>query len=146
MRTALSALALAAAMFALPAPAARAQETPGSPAAGIYEVTYAEVSNNCTEGAVTLKSGTLTVTVSGGKLAVEIANLPRMVGAAAKGGKIKAQSEGDPSKSDRAGGKFSVGGKVDGGGVIKLVLDAEHYAARKPSCTQSWSVTGRRKP
>jgi hypothetical protein len=114
-------------------------------AAGSYEVTVTEVSNNCTEGAVALKGGTLVVTVSGGKLAVEVAGVPRMVGSAAKGGKIKAQSEADPSKSDRPGGKFSIGGKVDGAGTIKLVLDAEHYAGKKPTCTQSWSVTGRKK-
>lgn len=114
-------------------------------AAGTYEVTFAEVSNNCTEGAVALKAGTLTVTVTGGKLAVEVGGVPRMVGSAAKGGKIKAQSEADPSKSDRPGGKFSVGGKVDSTGTIKLVLDAEHYAGKKPTCTQSWSVTGRKK-
>jgi hypothetical protein len=143
MRTALSALVLAAASIAMPAPSsAQASDAQG---AGAYEVVYAEVSNNCTTGAVTLKSGTLTVTITGGKLAVEIATVPRMVGSSAKGGKIKAQSEGDPSKSDRPAGKFSVGGKVDGSGTIKLVLDAEHYADKKPTCTQSWSVTGKKK-
>jgi hypothetical protein len=155
MRTALSAGPLIAVVLAvglgaaLAAPAtafAQAAPSPGDEgAAGTYEVTYAEVSNNCTEGAVALKSGSLTVVVTGGKLAVDIAGVPRMVGNAAKGGKIKAQSEADPSKSDRPGGKFSVGGKVDGTGTIKLVLDAEHYAGKKPTCTQSWSVTGRKK-
>jgi hypothetical protein len=150
MRTALSAGPLAAVALAvgaaLAAPASSfAQAAPDAGAAGTYEVTYAEVSNNCTEGAVSLKSGSLTVVVTGGKLAVEIGGIPRMVGTAAKGGKIKAQSEADPSKSDRPGGKFSVGGKVDGTGSIKLVLDAEHYAGKKPTCTQSWSVTGRKK-
>lgn len=151
MRTALTAGSLVAVVVvglgaAIATPAtAFAQAAPDEGAAGTYEVTYAEVSNNCTEGAVALKSGSLTVVVTGGKLAVEIAGVPRMVGNAAKGGKIKAQSEADPSKSDRPGGKFSVGGKVDGTGSIRLVLDAEHYAGKKPICTQSWSVTGRKK-
>jgi hypothetical protein len=151
MRTALTAGSLVAVVVvglgaAIATPAtAFAQAAPDEGAAGTYEVTYAEVSNNCTEGAVALKSGSLTVVVTGGKLAVEVAGVPRMVGNAAKGGKIKAQSEADPSKSDRPGGKFSVGGKVDGTGSIRLVLDAEHYAGKKPTCTQSWSVTGRKK-
>jgi hypothetical protein len=154
MRTALTAgplIAVALLLGAALATPATAFAQAGAPspgdaaAAGTYEVTYAEVSNNCTDGAVSLKSGSLTVVVTGGKLAVEIGGIPRMVGNAAKGGKIKAQSEADPSKSDRPGGKFSVGGKIDGTGSIKLVLDAEHYAGKKPTCTQSWSVTGRKK-
>lgn len=141
MRTALSAIALAAATLVTAAPAARAQD--GADVTGVYDVTYAEVSNNCSQGAMSFQRGTLTVGISGGKLVVEIGGVPRMVGAAPRAGKIKAQSEGDPSKADK-GAKFSIGGRVDGG-TIKLVLDAEHYAAKKPSCTQSWTVTGKKK-
>jgi len=141
MRTALS-LALAATLLTASARSAGADDEPAA-VAGNYDVAYAEVSNNCSVGAMSLSRGTLTVGVAGGKLTVEIDGVPRMVGAAPKAGKIKAQSEGDPSKSEK-GSKFSIGGRVDGG-TIKLVFDAEHYAGKKPSCTQSWTVTGKKK-
>jgi hypothetical protein len=110
---------------------------------GVYEVTYAEVSNNCSAGALTFSRGTITIGVAGGKISVEIDGVPKMVGPEPRAGKIKAQSEGDPSRSAKAA-KFSIGGKVDAG-VVKLVFDAEHYADKKPSCTQSWTVTGKKK-
>jgi hypothetical protein len=141
MRTLLPALVATAAALWFEAPA-RADD---GAVAGSYEVSYAEVSNNCAAGtgALSLSKGTLTVSVTGGKLAVDIDGVPRLVGAAPKAGKVKAQSEGDPSKADK-GSKFSIGGRVDGG-TIKLVFDAEHYAGKKPLCTQSWNVTGKKK-
>ena len=73
MRTALSALVLAAASIAMPAPSfAQASDAQG---AGAYEVVYAEVSNNCTTGAVTLKSGTLTVVVDSASHLYELKQL-----------------------------------------------------------------------
>ena len=141
MRTALSALVLTASatLLGVAPRSALADDAP----AGVYDVTYAEVSNNCSEGALSFSRGSLTVGVTGGKIVVEIDGVPRMVGPAPRAGKIKAQSEGDPAKSAKAA-KFSIGGKVDAG-VVKLVFDAEHYADKKPSCTQSWTVTGKKK-
>ena len=114
-----------------------------APVAGVYEVKFDEVSNNCTQNSTSLQRGTVNVDTKKG-VTVDIERMPSMTGATPKAGKIKAASKLGPSNIDGLDGKFSVAGRADDG-VIQLVFVAEYYLKGKPFCTQSWNVSGLKK-
>jgi hypothetical protein len=118
--------------------------------AGAFDVKYTEIGNNCSTAPVaSIPNGRLNVTTNARKnsLTVNIDTIPEMVGVPERGGKVNATTlKVVPTTVQGLDGRYSIGGKVDDGGVVQLVLTAEYqrHDNHKPYCTQSWNVIGLR--
>jgi hypothetical protein len=111
---------------------------------GTYEVRYEEVSTNCSTTLISLARGQLEVTKKGKQIVVDISRFPVMYGSPGKGGKLRASSKIASSSIEGIDTKVSVAGRVDEG-LIQLVFVAEYYVNKKPMCSQTWNVSGKRK-
>lgn len=113
---------------------------------GVYDVTYEEVTNNCSGVGMALSRSALTIDQKKGSsaLTVTIPMVPDMTGSLGKNGKFKASSKRGRSAVQGLDGKHAVGGRVDNG-LIQVVFIAEYFKGNKPFCTQSWNVSGLKK-
>jgi hypothetical protein len=146
MRTVLPILSVVA-LAVLGVSASEARADKGDKAAavlGTYEVRYEEVSSNCTNALISMSRGQLTITKKGKQIAVDISRFPVMYGSPGKGGKLRATSKIASSSIEGIDTKVSVAGRVDEG-LIQLVFVAEYYVNKKPMCSQTWNVSGKRK-
>jgi hypothetical protein len=109
---------------------------------GQFDVKYELVASNCDDIGIALTCGSLTITRrEANMIAVDIAGVPTMVGSALVGGRVRAMS-----KLDEIGGvdsQSSITGAV-GDGILSMELVAEYYVQGRPSCTQTWNVSGQR--
>jgi hypothetical protein len=142
MKTAIAIL-LSAAVLTAGTTGARADNADS--AVGRYEVKYEEVTSNCQNTGMVLLRGVVDVSKrKASTVAIDIERIPLMVGAAAKGGRVKATSKLGPTSIQGLDGRFSIAGSINDDGVVSLVLVAEYYVKNKAYCTQSWNVTGLR--
>lgn len=113
---------------------------------GVYEVKYEEVSTNCTTQRLTYAPGLLTVRIKGSQLLVDIERTPMMIGALAKNGKVSAKSKPGNTMIQGMQGVFSVAGRITPEGLLYFVMVGEYSTSGKSLCTQSWNVSGPKKP
>ncbi len=113
--------------------------------AGVYDVKFEEMSNNCANR-LSFGHGDLKIDIKGTDLHVDIERVPMMNGQAKpnNGGKIKATSKKGHTAVEGMDGVFSVAGRVQNG-VVQLVFVGEYSVKDKPLCTQSWNIAGARK-
>lgn len=110
---------------------------------GHYQVKYEEVTSNCENTGMAMIHGDLDINKKKAQtVAIDIDRLPIMVGAAAKGGRVKATSKLGKTSIQGLDGRFSMAGSVNDDGVLQMVLVAEYYLQNKAYCTQSWNVSG----
>jgi hypothetical protein len=114
---------------------------------GTYDVKFDEMGHNCNPPPVALGRSRLTITTMAKKnaITVNIETIPEMAGVPQKGGKVNAKTTKVlPTTVQGLDAKYSIGGKIDDGGMLQLVLVAEYirHEGGKPYCTQSWNVTG----
>jgi hypothetical protein len=113
-----------------------------SDVAGTYDVTFAEVANNCEQEALTLDKSRLTIEGrEGDRLVARIPGVPAMTGAERRGGQFRAEVRASSSPIADARARYSVAGRVRGG-QAQFVFIAEYYRGARPLCTQSWSGAG----
>ena len=116
--------------------------------AGTYAVRFEEVSNNCGPAGIGMNLGSAKVAVSeshgGHAIQVTIPSVPIMSGTASKGGKFRAVARRGKTAIQGVDGRFSLAGRVDGKGSMKVLFIAEYYRGKKPICTQSWNARGPR--
>ncbi|HEY4055861.1 MAG TPA: hypothetical protein VGM39_04605 [Kofleriaceae bacterium] len=113
-----------------------------TPIAGVYNVKYEDVSNNCPSP---LKYPNGTMEVKNGKgaaITIDIDRTPIMSGSTSKGGKVSAKSKIGDTSLQGMKGSFSVAGKISPEGLLTLVMVGEYQANGKALCTQTWNVNG----
>lgn len=135
-------------LAALLAPAAALADNDHAAAvAGSFDVKYEEVTSNCQNTGIVLTRGTIQIDKKrGNTINVDIERMPLMAGTATKGGRVKASSKIGKTSIQGLDGKFSTAGTVNDDGMLTVVFVAEYYLQGKAYCTQSWNVTGVRKP
>ncbi|HEY4180652.1 MAG TPA: hypothetical protein VGM90_27595 [Kofleriaceae bacterium] len=110
--------------------------------AGVYNVKYEDVSNNC-PSPLKYPNGTMEVKSSkGAAITVDIDRTPIMSGSSSKNGKVSAKSKIGDTSLQGMKGSFSVAGKISPEGLLSLVMVGEYQANGKALCTQTWNVTG----
>ena len=114
---------------------------------GTYDVKFEEMGTGCSPPPVALGRSKLTVASNPKKnsITVNIETIPEMAGVPQKSGKINAKTNKPlPTTVQGLDAKYSIGGKIDEGGMLQLVFVAEYIRqdTKKPYCTQSWNVTG----
>lgn len=109
--------------------------------AGVYDVTFEEVSTNCTSP-LRYAPGKLEVKVKGKTATVDIARTPLMHGSTGKSGKLSAKSKRGRTMLDGMDGVFSIAGKIAPDGTVELVMIGEYTASGRALCSQSWNVRG----
>jgi hypothetical protein len=113
--------------------------------AGIYDIKFEEMPQDCNPPPVALGRGKMTISVAKNSLRVNTDLIPQMVGIAS-GNKVNAKTTKVVGTTVAGlSGKYSVAGHVDDG-VLSLVLVADYIRqdTNKPYCTQSWNVSGLR--
>lgn len=111
--------------------------------AGVYEVKFEEVANNC-EHPLRYERGLVKIEVKGGQLQVDIERTPLLVGSARKDSKVIAKSRLGHTPIAEMDGVFSVAGRVTPEGMLGLTLVGEYQQTGRPLCTQSWNLSGLR--
>ncbi|CAN5865626.1 hypothetical protein BH11MYX2_BH11MYX2_40900 [soil metagenome] len=110
--------------------------------AGVYNVKYEDVSNNC-PSPLKYPNGTMQVKSSkGAAITIDIDRTPIMSGSTSKGGKVSARSKLGDTSLQGMKGTFSVAGKITPEGLMSLVMVGEYQANGKALCTQTWNVNG----
>jgi len=113
---------------------------------GTYDIKIDEMANNCSPAPVALQQKTLRVDVKSSSLSVDIETIPMMSGNASKNGRISAKTaKVMPTTVGGLDGKYSIAGHSNDKG-LELVLVAEYSRSdtKKPYCTQSWTITGKK--
>lgn len=134
------ATAFAAAAFALCFAAEAGAQGRSAQVGGTYAASFEEVANNCDRKGKTLATASIRVQQSDRKVSLSIPRIPILEGRLGRRGKLRADTGDRPS----AEGRFSVSGRIERG-ELHMVLIAEYYDGDRPLCTQSWSVTGKKK-
>ncbi len=111
--------------------------------AGSYKATFQEVSNNCNDTGMSFSKATITIRKRGKKVDVKIPMVPVMAGSVSKGGKVRAKAKKGPISIRGLEGGFGVAGRA-GKGTLQFIFIANFYQGKKPVCTQSWSVKGKK--
>ncbi len=114
--------------------------------AGQFEVRFEAVTSNCGDAGLALSDGTVVIEKRKPKVvAIQVAGLAVLNGSANKGGRVKATSRLGKTATDNVDLRASIAGTIGEDGAVQMVLVAEYYVDARPSCTQSWDVTGHRK-
>jgi len=125
-------------------PMARAEPMQVQDAVGEYSVKFEEVSNNCKNTGMTLRTAAIKVAqVKGRSIRMSIPMVPDMRGAVRKGGKFRAKAKKGRTNIQGIDGRFSAGGRFEGK-TIQFVFIAEYFRGDEPLCTQSWNAVGQR--
>lgn len=137
-------IALSAVFALLPVSAATADHADA--VIGRFDVTYAQVTSNCSSNEMELTASSLVVTQRKAneiEVTLNVPNIPMMLGSARKGGRLKAASRLTAMRGLE--GKFSIAGTIKSDGSLDSTLFvAEYYDHGKAQCTQTWSVSGTR--
>jgi len=133
-----------AATLGLGEPLARAEPMQAQDAVGEYSTKFEEVSNNCKNTGMTLRTAPVKVMlVKGRSIRMSIPMVPDLLGAVRKGGKFRAKAKKGRTNIQGIDGRFSTGGRFDGK-TVQFVFIAEYFRGDEPLCTQSWNAVGQR--
>ncbi len=135
---------IAAAALAAASSSARADDTVTG-IAGVYDIKIDEMADNCSPPPVALQNKTIRLDLRAGVLLVNLETVPQLAGSAAKNGKLSAKTaKVMPTTVQGLDGKYTIAGHVTVDKAIELVLVAEYSIAKKPYCTQSWTIAGKK--
>src|SRR5690606_30728739 len=114
-----------------------------SASAETYVVTIADVANNCKKSLLSIQPPRVSFADQGPNVSVTVGSLKTLTGTAGKSGSFKAQADQVPTSAADTTATVSASGRRENG-ALQMVLVAEYFQGKTPSCTQSWSISSKK--